>query len=207
MGSPARKSFRDSGRSGEDGGPAGTRRGRMPRCWHWRCWREPADRPQKKGPAIRGGDAGPQMPNAGVAPDRGPAQGGKRGTPASAASGNGIAGLLRSSGRAEHVPALNRAVGRWTTRELDLRLLTTQIQPMYKFQCESEGLAMKSTTSAGSHVHPIEHAMRSFSKADVRAASRTAYANKRRRELERVVEELARRIDQNAGRRKRRLSA
>ena len=63
---------------------------------------------------------------------------------------------------------------------------------------------MKSATNADSRARPIEHGMRSLSKADVRAATRAAYANKRRRELERVVEELAKRIGQTEGRRKRR---
>jgi len=56
---------------------------------------------------------------------------------------------------------------------------------------------MKSATNADSGVHPIEHGARSLSKADVRAATRTVYANKRRRELEQVVEELAKRLGQN----------
>jgi hypothetical protein len=56
---------------------------------------------------------------------------------------------------------------------------------------------MKSATNADPGAHPIEHGMRALSKADVRAATRTEYANKRRRELERVVEELAKRLGQN----------
>ena len=73
------------------------------------------------------------------------------------------------------------------------------VQPNVQFRhgAELEGLSMRSASTAGSGAHPIEHGMRSSTKADLRAASRMAYANKRRRELEQVVEELAKRLGQN----------
>jgi len=74
-----------------------------------------------------------------------------------------------------------------------------KVQPNVQFRHEWSwrDCRLKSATNADSGVHPIEHGARSLSKADVRAATRTVYANKRRRELEQVVEELAKRLGQN----------
>ena len=85
------------------------------------------------------------------------------------------------------------------TRALGNPPTDDQVQTKTQFRYAQEELAMKSATSAGSGTHPIHGIGRAArSKADLRAAARTAYATARLREAAHAVDELADELPETA---------